>query len=178
MEEVNRFSMKKLSIQQKAILEGLAKYNGNSIVWVSSLSWKIAQKFNKNHNDRIWTLKEQEKKEKIELEKDIKERNLSGEQIKARHLMSSFAQLLRTSSHRKKERLTPKHRASFSRSLKRLLLRGLIDCINSYKYNKEEKKMEIVYSERTNYVFLTNKGKKACELLGFLNLETNKIYSK
>jgi len=169
MEEVNSFSIKKLSMQQKAILEVLAK-NKRNIVWVSYISWEIARKFNKTHNDRIWTLKGQERKEAIKLEKEIKENALTEDQIKARRLSLSFADLFRTQSHRKKEKLTPKHRASFSRSLKELnIRRGLIECITHY--NKEG----IVYGIRTNYVFLTDKGKKACELLGFLNLETKLV---
>lgn len=175
MEEVNHFSMKKLSTQQKAILELICKESSIEFVSSTYISREIAHRFNREDDNRILFSEKKIAKAREKFEEDVKLRKLSKEQIKSEYMILSPMWEFAEQMHRRKEILTQSHRASFSRSLKRLWYRGLIDCIGSYKFNRDKNVMEIVYTLRTNYVFLTDKGKKVCEILGFLSLETKII---
>ncbi|MFX1453815.1 MAG: GIY-YIG nuclease family protein [Promethearchaeota archaeon] len=151
----------KLSHQQKIILEELAKTRYNSI-WVSGLSWKVANRQNKGHNDRIWTSKGALEKEKADINKDI-ESGKSKEEIKNKMKIFSIMSSFISQIHRKNSLLTRKHSASFSRSLKRLEDRNLI----IRQRNCSEK------GDRTIRVSLSDKGKRLCIRLGYIeNSET------
>ena len=128
---------KKLSKQQKAILEFLYK-RVKGHCYKQYLSWHIAEKFNKDHKDRI----DDYTKASLEIMQEANEQDtLSDSKFKLLYLKSIFLK-----SRRKKKRLTPKHRASLSRSIKRLEQRGLV--------------------ERRNVgVFLTEEGREVCQQL-------------
>lgn len=155
-------SKKKLSKQQKAILEELSKINVHSL-YISDLSWKIAERFNKENNDRIWSIKETISKEREELEKQIELGELSEQQIRNGYSYLSIGNIFNSSIHKKSNLLTAKHRASLSRSLKRLDERDLI-----YRIKK--------FHGKTTKVGLTgNYGVKACRILGYLDSMTIRI---
>lgn len=136
----------KLSKQQKAILNILHEEKSKS-ERIGSLSYKIARKFNKGHDDRIWN-KEQH--------------------IKKYHDDPFIKVFMR---NKQKENLTKKHRASFSRSLSRLEKRGLINKkyypqrpITLAEYNRRyEEDPLYVSKDRATHISLTKKGLKYFE---------------
>ena len=137
----------KLSKIQKAILECLYTTKG---YWchVRKISWFVADRFNRGHNDRIWDAKVA----KIELSK----------KLKSEDLQMAFRII---DGHQKSQLLTEKHRASLSRALKRLENRGLLERFVTAKIEERDGKSFWVFYVgygKTCYVRLTERGKEAC----------------
>lgn len=185
-------TVSKLSKQQKAILEALyERYKepcwfipGGYWCHTSTLSWDVARKFNQAHNDRIWddkqhklNLIEQEREETKDLidENGMYKDEESREKGIRRGRALELIFLLIDNCHRKKERLTVKHRASFSRSLKRLQERGLVTCYTDSELKEEEGGLVWVWytgGRRNNYVKLTDKGIEVASQLLTVSGET------
>lgn len=145
----SKYGQRKLSLVQKVILAYLAD-NEDERCRIDELSWYVARVFNLEQGDRIWNARKQ--KEKL-LEDFQKEKDEEVKHRKGKAAMLAFR--LIDSCHRKKEILTEKHRASFSRSLSRLHDRGLVDLYG--------------YGWRTTRVGLTGRGRKAAEVIEFRN---------
>lgn len=133
-------SLRKLSLMQKIILKFLVETEGGGC-YISELSWFIARMFNSEHGDRIWDATEQKKQLLEEFQK-----NRSKESYEL--TMATFRVI--DIFHRKREMLTEKHRASFSRSLRRLDTRGLVERRGGW---------------RANYVKLTEFGCEVAEVV-------------
>lgn len=144
----------KLSEMQKAILECLWNCKESYLcpahtLNITTVSWFVAERFNRGHNDRIWD----QKGAKIEVAKRINGKNL----IRTFQMIENL--------HRQPKLLTPKHRASFSRSVKRLEDRGLIKRYVALRHEKRGDKWFLVWyvgDGRTRYLRLTNRGKEVC----------------
>ncbi|MFW9973226.1 MAG: hypothetical protein ACFFDF_23785 [Candidatus Odinarchaeota archaeon] len=160
---------KKLSNQQKAILKYLYDHYENKFCHICNLSWHIAETFNTDQNKRIRDITKEKKKLNEQYNRESENlfnKNGTFKDEKAHEKWSMayasnlFGLYFLEKTHRQKQLLTPTHRASLSRSLKRLWVkRHLIECITSY--NKEE----MISGNRTNYLFLTEKGKEVCRIL-------------
>jgi len=138
----------KISKIQKAILECLYTTKG---FWchVRKISWFVAERFNREHNDRIWDAK----LAKIELSKKLKGQDF---------LMGCR---IIEGSHQKPRLLTEKHRASLSRALKRLETRGFLERFVAVKMEERDGKHFWVFYVgygKTCHVRLTDKGKDYC----------------
>lgn len=173
---------RKLSRQQKTILKSLYLEKG-SFNWprylqhVSSTSWFVANNLNTRHKDRIWNdavqkqLILEDTLNKINALSDDKSNFLSEEKRdEANSLVSTtiFLGKIIDSYHRKTKRLTEKHRASFSRALKRLEDRGLIQRFVYLRKSYEGKRRKFSLQKgpgRTRYVMLTDAGIRVCRAL-------------
>jgi len=114
MTDINNFPFSNLSKQQKTILKILYKKKDKRIL-SSSLTWAIAEKFNKNHNNRIYNLKEERLKYR-------KEHPPISSIDRSTYIIADLIY------KPKKDRiLTNNHSASMSRSIKRLITRSLIE---------------------------------------------------
>jgi len=172
---------RKLSKQQKLILQEIAG-SGALGVRISSLSRKIAEELGEGHGDRIWDMDEQMKRNREEtLEKldelsnengsfpDEESEEEANRLTKRQLLLQRFVPQV----HRKKKLLEPSHRASFSRSLRRLEERGLIRRIIDVKFDFERdengephpKITHIVGDGRTTRVWPTEYGRRVGKFL-------------
>ena len=153
----NMLAGRKLSKQQKAILEYLIEIKG----WyckIRDLSWYIAKKFDVNGN-RIFRFNLNEHKTKLYNEYKDKEENLSEKEKVDELTRLNWTFYLVDGIYSRKpefEKLTNLHKASFYRSIKRLVKRGYVVCFDELEidpdYWKEYKKIRwIVYAERSSY---------------------------
>ena len=170
----------KLSKQQKEILRYLYESNKPlGLVYRSELSWHIAKKFNKGHNDRIWNKDKHKDKLIKEFKESVKdcydERGMYKDEQARKKIMlekeiANFGMMWADYRHKEKH-LTQKHRASFSRSLRRLEERGLIVRVVWYSIIPETKTLHLTSkkiigeTDYTKYVRLTEKGKEICKQL-------------
>jgi len=144
---------------------------------VSTVSWFVAHRFNRGHRDRIWD----DKLHKLQLLQEAEERirtltdeegNFPSEEareeaLKIRDFYLTVFRLI-DGAHRQTQRLTEKHRASFSRTLKRLERRGLVECLVDLRVEQHGERwfwVPYVGDGRTRYVRLTAEGVKACRAL-------------
>jgi len=172
---------RKLSKQQKLILREIA----DSSAWgirISSLSHRIAEELGEGHGDRIWDMDEQMKKNREEtLERldelsdddgnfpDKESEEEANRLTKRQLLLQKFVPQI----HRKNKLLEPSHRASFSRSLRRLEERGLIRRVKDieFDFKRDEngephpKVTHIVGDGQTTRVWPTERGRKVGKLL-------------
>jgi len=171
-------TVSKLSRNQKAILECLHdSYTEPGLMpggyWchVRKLSWFVARRFNKGHGDKIWDPKQAKAKMIEEFKQETRDCfNEQGKFVdeKAERKANMLAQekLLLSKiidSAHKRALLTGKHRASFSRSLKRLEQRGLIECYVALKTENRDGTWTWVWyggDGRTVYAALTDRGLK------------------
>lgn len=181
-------TVSKLSKMQKTILENLFSREVTSPylpsgywVTITSLSWVVAEKFNNGHKDRIWD--DQKQKEQLlerytENTKDCfnEDGNFKSEQSRQKATTEYKATMqicnIINLFHKKRKRLTLKHRVSFSRSLKRLENRKLVECYVDLRTEKEAGTWFWVWykgSGRRKYVKLTVEGIKFCRQMLTVN---------
>lgn len=168
MTDITKFPFSNLSKQQKAILEIIYEYTDehHTVTRSKEVSWKIAERFNKGHNDRIFDWE----KHKAKLRKERQKRTTTTEGDKLSDAIGGF--LL---SYNYGKFLTNKHSASMSRSVKRLIERGLIkgfdDSEVGYRTPRKEKRVRYIYpaqkGHKLGYLGLTDKGREWCEKKSF-----------
>lgn len=148
----------KLSKQEKAILKLLWRAE-NPIPGISYISREIAEQFD-NDGSRIYVFKKQERLK--ELQEDLSQAKEEGDETGVK--MSALALFIVGNRKTPKERrLNESHRASVSRSVRRLEDRDLIKRYRLMDYDKD--KDRLVGTGKTSGVELTDYGKKVCSEL-------------
>ena len=150
----------RLSDQQKFILADVT-YGGFEWSYISHLSWDVAEEFGEGSKDRILDPEEERKSSQEAFE--FAER-LTDDPEQAEFIATTHMQMA-NSSLPDEAILTETHRASFSRSLKRLEDRELLErkMVKQTVVDGERKRVEDIFSSRNSLVVLTDDGKGAAE---------------
>jgi hypothetical protein len=150
----------RLSDQQKFIL---ADASSGDFQWghIASLSWDVAEEFGEGSKDRILDPDEERKSSEDAFEYA---EQLTDDPEKAEFLATTHMQMS-NSSLPDDPILTETHRASFSRSLKRLEDRELLErkMVKQTTVDGERKQVEDTFSSRNSVVVLTDEGTEAAE---------------
>lgn len=159
MPSKNKFPFSGLSKQQKEILKYL---NRNEIVRKQAISWYIAKIFDNEQDSRI-----EKRKNRSEIIEEMRQEYLNEDTTPERKkIIEADLEFMAyiTPSRLNKKILSEKHRASMSRSLKRLRERGLIKGYSTVRWDWNTKPVSIKYKFSTelsvliHYYGLTEKG--------------------
>lgn len=158
MPDKNKFPLSGLSKQQKEILKTL--YDNDGFESTKGLSWTIARKFDNEQDSRI-----EKRKSRYEIVEEMKQEYLNEDTAPERKkIIEHDLEFMRYIAPSKldKEILSEKHRASMSRSIKRLRERGLIKGYRKIIWDWDtgiiRKRILAGSWERMRYYCLTDKG--------------------